>query len=162
MAVSPNAAGKWTNYPTTFYDPKYPITGAKQFFSGEAGFYSTAEDSAKFLQMYLNNGKLNGIRLLSRTTIKGIMANQTGTLFPDNSKSFYGLAFLVTTKKGAVAVGNRSLRSFCCSGYFNTSYFADLEEKIIGILLKQTQNIKKDDTRWKFPVLVGQRIDDWP
>jgi CubicO group peptidase (beta-lactamase class C family) len=160
VAVQTNVAGKWTNYPTTFYDPKYPITGAKQFFSGGAGLSSTAEDYAKFLQMYLNNGELNGIRLLSRSTIKVIMANQIGDLFPDNPKSFYGLAFQVQTNKGAGAGGNGSPGTFSWGGYFNTSYFADPEEQIIGILLKQTQRIKNDDTRWKFPILVGQSIDD--
>jgi CubicO group peptidase (beta-lactamase class C family) len=160
VAVQTNAEGKWTNYPTTFYDPNYPITGAKQFFSGGAGLSSTAEDYAKFLQMYLNNGELNGIRLLSRTTIKVIMANQIGDLFPSNSKSIYGLAFKVQTKKGEGAGGNGSVGTFSWGGYFNTSYFADPEEQIIGILLKQTQKIKKDDTRWKFSVLVGQSIDD--
>jgi CubicO group peptidase (beta-lactamase class C family) len=158
--VQTNVAGKWTNYPTTFYDPKYPISGAKQFFSGGAGLSSTAEDYAKFLQMYLNNGELNGIRLLSRSTIKVIMANQIGDLFPDNPKSFYGLAFQVQTNKGAAAGGNGSPGTFSWGGYFNTSYFADPEEQIIGILLKQTQRIKNDDTRWKFPILVGQSIDD--
>jgi CubicO group peptidase (beta-lactamase class C family) len=160
VAVQTNVAEKWTNYPTTFYDPKYPITGAKQFFSGGAGLSSTAEDYAKFLQMYLNNGELNGIRLLSRTTIKVIMANQIGDLFPENPKAIYGLAFRVQTKKGAGAGGNGSLGTFSWGGYFNTSYFADPEEQIIGILLKQTQRIKNDDTRWKFPILVGQSIDD--
>jgi CubicO group peptidase (beta-lactamase class C family) len=160
VAVQTNAEGKWTNYPTTFYDPNYPITGAKQFFSGGAGLSSTAEDYAKFLQMYLNNGELNGIRLLSRTTIKVIMANQIGDLFPSNSKSIYGLAFRVQTKKGEGAGGNGSVGTFSWGGYFNTSYFADPEEQIIGILLKQTQKIKKDDTGWKFSVLVGQSIDD--
>jgi CubicO group peptidase (beta-lactamase class C family) len=160
VAVQTNAEGKWTNYPTTFYDPNYPITGTKQFFSGGAGLSSTAEDYAKFLQMYLNNGELNGIRLLSRTTIKVIMANQIGDLFPSNSKSIYGLAFRVQTKKGEGAGGKGSIGTFSWGGYFNTSYFADPEEQIIGILLKQTQKIKKDDTGWKFSVLVGQSIDD--
>jgi CubicO group peptidase (beta-lactamase class C family) len=161
VAVQTNAAGKWTNYPTTFYDPNYPITGAKQFFSGGAGLSSTAEDYAKFLQMYLNKGELNGLRLLSRTTIKVIMANQTGTLFPFNPESFfYGLAFAVTSKKGEGTGGNGSLETFRWGGYFNTFYFADPEEQIIGILLKQTRNIKKDDTDWKFSILVGQSIDD--
>ena len=43
--------GNWITYPTTFYDPDYPKTGAKSFFSGGAGLSSTTEDYAKFLQM---------------------------------------------------------------------------------------------------------------
>lgn len=160
VAVQTNEKGKWTNYPTTFYDPNYPIKGAKQFFSGGAGLSSTAEDYAKFLQMYLNNGELNGTRLLSRTTIKTIMANQIGDLWGEDPDAFYGLAFMVQTEKGEGSGGNGSDGTFSWGGYFNTSYFADPEEQIIGILLKQTQKIKSDDTGWKFSVLVGQSIDD--
>ncbi len=160
VAVQTNEKGKWTNYPTTFYDPNYPIKGAKQFFSGGAGLSSTAEDYAKFLQMYLNNGELNGTRLLSRTTIKTIMANQIGDLWGEDPDAFYGLAFMVQTEKGEGSGGNGSDGTFSWGGYFNTSYFADPEEQIIGILLKQTQKIKSDDTGWKFSDLVGQSIDD--
>ncbi|MFB0903950.1 MAG: serine hydrolase domain-containing protein, partial [Nonlabens sp.] len=160
VAVQTKEEGKWTNYPTTFYDPNYPIKGAKQFFSGGAGLSSTAADYAKFLQMYLNNGELNGIRVLSRTTIKTIMANQIGDLWGKDPEAFYGLAFMVQTEKGEGSGGNGSDATFSWGGYFNTSYFADPEEQIIGILLKQTQKIKSDDTGWKFPILVGQSIDD--
>ena len=160
VAVQTKEKGKWINYPTTFYDPNYPIKGAKQFFSGGAGLSSTAEDYATFLQMYLNNGELNGTRLLSRTTIKTIMANQIGDLWGEDPDAFYGLAFMVQTEKGEGSGGNGSDGTFSWGGYFNTSYFADPEEQIIGILLKQTQKIKSDDTGWKFSVLVGQSIDD--
>ena len=66
----------WESFPTTFYDPDYPKTGAKTFFSGGAGLSSTAEDYAKFLQMYLNGGSYNGTQFLSSTTIETIMSNQ--------------------------------------------------------------------------------------
>ena len=160
VAVQTKEDGKWINYPITFYDPNYPITGAKTFFSGGAGLSSTAEDYAKFLQMYLNNGELNGTRLLSRTTIRTIMANQIGDLWGEDPKAYYGLAFMVQTEKGEGEGGNGSDGTFSWGGYFNTSYFADPEEQIIGILLKQTQKIKSDDTGWKFGILVGQSIDD--
>ncbi|MFZ9189287.1 MAG: serine hydrolase domain-containing protein, partial [Algoriphagus sp.] len=55
--------GKWQEYPVTFYDPAYPKTGARTFFSGGAGLSSTTEVYAKFLQMYLNGGSYNGVRL---------------------------------------------------------------------------------------------------
>ena len=68
---------KWMRFTnSTYYDPDYPIKGAKVFFSGGGGLSSTAKDYATFLQMYLNNGELNGVRLLSRTTVQFIMANQ--------------------------------------------------------------------------------------
>ncbi len=150
---------EWVGYPVTFYDPSYPINGAKRFFSGGAGLSSTALDYAKFLQMYLNQGELNGIRLLSRTTVDVIMSNQIGNLWNDNG-SYYGLAFGVTTPKGQARGGRGSTGTFDWGGYFNTQYFADPEEKLIGILMKQTQGPVNDQTSWKFRQLVGQAIDD--
>jgi CubicO group peptidase (beta-lactamase class C family) len=160
VSVQTKENGKWINYPTTFYDPNYPVKGARQFFSGGAGLSSTAKDYAKFLQMYVNNGELNGTRLLSRTTVKMMMSNQIGNLWGIDSKEFYGLAFMVQSKKGEAFGGNGSDGTFSWGGYFNTQYFADPKEQIIGILLKQTQKIKPEDSGWKFSVLVGQSIDD--
>jgi CubicO group peptidase (beta-lactamase class C family) len=160
VAVQTKEEDKWINYPVTFYDPDYPIKGAKQFLSGGAGLCSTAEDYAKFLQMYLNKGELNGKRLLSRTTVNVIMGNQIGDLWGENPDSFHGLAFMVQTQKGEDKGGSGSKGTFSWGGYFNTSYFADPEEQIIGIILKQTRNINSDQTGWKFKILVEQSIDD--
>ena len=149
----------WINYPTTFYDPNYPVKGAKRFFSGGAGLSSTAKDYATFLQMYLNNGELNGVRILSRTTIQFMMANQIADLL-GNSGTYYGLAFGVIDQKGQDMGGRGSSGTFQWGGYFNTQYFADPKEKIIGILMKQTQGTRSDNTGWKFRQLVGQAVDD--
>ena len=151
---------KWIRYSTTtYYDPDYPIKGAKTFFSGGGGLSSTAKDYAAFLQMYLNNGELNGIRLLSRTTVQFIMANQIGDLWGD-SGAYYGLAFGVLNQQGQDMGGRGSVGTFFWGGYFNTQYFADPKENVIGILFRQTQNIGIDETGWKFRQLVGQTIDD--
>lgn len=152
--------GEWVRYPVTFYDPDYPIKGAKRFFSGGAGLSSTAQDYATFLQMYLNGGELNGIRILSRTTIQFMMSNQIGDLFGENASRYYGLAFGVINDKGQSLGGRGSVGTFGWGGYFNTQYFADPKEKIIGVLMKQTQGPLSDDTGWKFRLLVGQAVDD--
>lgn len=160
VSVQKKENEKWIPYPTTFYDPNYPITGAKRFYSGGAGLSSTAKDYATFLQMYLNNGELNGIRLLSRTTVQFIMANQIGDLFGDSAGSYYGIAFGVLNQNGQDKGGSGSVGTFDWGGYFNTQYFADPKEKIIGILMKQTQGNSGDNTGWKFRQLVGQAVDD--
>jgi len=151
--------GEWHRYPATFYNPDYPIKGAKRFFSGGAGLSSTAKDYATFLQMYLNKGELKGIRILSRTTIHTIMANQIGDTwgYPDK---YFGLAHAVVTAKGQDKGGEGSVGTFDWGGYFNTLYFADPEEDIIGILMKQTQGNVTDETGWKFRLLVEQAVDD--
>ena len=159
VSVQKQENGKWVRYPVTFYDTDYPIKGARRFFSGGAGLSSTARDYATFLQMYLNGGELNGVRILSRTTVQAIMGNQTGDLFGDGVEH-YGLAFGVVTSKGQDAGGEGSEGTFSWGGYFNTQYFADPVEQTIGILMKQTQGPVNDKTDWKFRLLVNQAIDD--
>jgi CubicO group peptidase (beta-lactamase class C family) len=151
--------GKWEKYPVTFYDTDYPVKGAKRFFSGGAGLSSTAKDYATFLQMYLNKGELNGVRLLSRTTVRTIMANQIGDIWKDGPKN-YGLAFGVVNQKGEDSGGLGSEGTFDWGGYFNTQYFADPEEQVIGILMKQTQGTSNDNTAWKFRQMVFSAVDD--
>lgn len=152
--------GQWIRYPAPyFYDPAYPLKGARSFFSGGAGLSSTAKDYATFLQMYLNQGELNGVRLLSRTTIRAIMANQIGELRVAPGEH-YGLAFGVINENGEALGGQGSAGTFEWGGYFNTQYFADPEEQLIGILMKQTRGSSGDQTAWKFRHLVGQSVDD--
>jgi CubicO group peptidase (beta-lactamase class C family) len=160
VSVQKPENGSWSRYPVTFYDPDYPIKGAKRFLPGGAGLSSTAKDYATFLQMYLNGGELNGKRILSRTTIQSIMANQIGNLLGENSDIYYSLAFGVVTQKGQDNGGTGSKGSFGWGGYFNTQYFADPVEKTIGILMKQTQDANLDDTDWKFRILVNQAVAD--
>jgi CubicO group peptidase (beta-lactamase class C family) len=158
VAVQQKVNGKWEKYPLTFYDTDYPIKGAKSFFSGGAGLSSTIKDYATFLQMYLNGGEYNGVRLLSRTTVNVILSNQVGDILGEDSK--YGLAFGLVTEKGQNKGGKGSTSTFDWGGYFNTQYFADPKENIIGLIFKQTQGPVNDQTGWKFRQLVFQTIDD--
>ena len=159
VSVQHKVDNVWKRYPVTFYDPDYPVKGAKRFFSGGAGLSSTAKDYATFLQMYLNGGELNGVRLLSRTTVQSIMGNQAGDLFWDKDK-YYGLAFSVLQKSGQDKGGLSSEGTFEWGGYFSTSYFADPKEKIVGILMRQHQGKTNDNTEKAFRMLVGQAVDD--
>ena len=159
VSIQTKENGHWTNFPTTFYDPDYPIKGAKTFYSGGAGLSSTASDYATFLQMYLNEGEYGGVRILSRTTIEMMMANQIGDLLGDVGRH-YGLAFGIVDDRGQAMGGAGSKGTFDWGGYFNTQYFADPNEEVIGILMKQTRNIEGDYTGWKFRQLVFQTIDD--
>ena len=119
---------------------------------------SPAKDYATFLQMYLNGGELNGKRFLSRTTVQSMMGNQVGDLRGDIEQ--YGLAFGLLTDKGQDKGGKGSEGTFSWGGYFNTQYFADPKENVIGIIMKQTQGPVSDNTGWRFRQLVGQAVDD--
>ena len=74
------------------------------FESGGGGLVSTASDYARFLQMLLNNGTLNGVRLLSRKTIELMTADHLGPITgaPDLLLPGYGfgLGFAVRLHAG--------------------------------------------------------------
>jgi CubicO group peptidase (beta-lactamase class C family) len=160
VAVQEPKNGQWTRFPVTFYDTDYPIKGAKTFYSGGAGLSSTAKDYATFLLMYLNGGELGGKRFLSRKTIETIMANQIGEIWGgDKGNTHYGLAFGVFNKPNEAKGGQGSEGTFEWGGYFNTNYFADPKEKIIGVIMKQTQN-SNDNLNTLFRQMIYQSIDD--
>ncbi|WP_114752428.1 serine hydrolase domain-containing protein [Pleomorphovibrio marinus] len=159
VAIQQQVDGEWKNYPNTFYDVNYPVKGAKRFFSGGAGLSSTVKDYAAFLQLYLNGGEYNGKRLLSKTTIATIMADQTGDLYGGEDQ-YHGLAFGVNAIGEEAKGGSGSEGTFYWGGYFNTQYFADPKEKIIGLIFKQTRGPSNDNTSWKFKQMVMSAVDD--
>ncbi len=58
-------------------DPeKSPYLKAPKFFSGGGGLVSTARDYARFCQMMLNGGELDGTRLLKAETVAAMTRNQ--------------------------------------------------------------------------------------
>jgi CubicO group peptidase (beta-lactamase class C family) len=136
----------------------FPIIGTKTLYSGGGGLSSTAMDYAKFLQMYLNGGEYNGIRILSRKTIEAMMAYQSVDLYP-NEGVYQGLGFVVCTDKTAGRGGIGSPGTFNWGGAFNTDYFADPKENIIGIIMKQTYG-SSESTTWIFRQMVYSLLDD--
>ena len=70
-----------------------------KFESGGGGLTSTATDYMKFVQMHLNDGELNGVRILSEAAVAQMRANQLpkavaniGQLYPGN---VFGLDFAI-------------------------------------------------------------------
>src|SRR5687768_15905555 len=89
------------------------------YFSGGAGLSSTVEDYAKFLQLFLNNGEYNGVRLLGRKTVELMLIDQLPEL--DNE---FGLGFGLETAKNDFR-SPVSAGSFSWGGAFSTQYWAD-------------------------------------
>ncbi|MDX1286229.1 MAG: serine hydrolase, partial [Draconibacterium sp.] len=86
--------------------------------------------------------------------------NQFTTVWGDDADNFYGLAFQVITERGSAKGAEGYAGRFGWGGYFNTQYFADPTDKILGVIMKQTQGNTGDQTGWKFQQLVFQTIDD--
>jgi CubicO group peptidase (beta-lactamase class C family) len=160
VKVQTKTDNTWVHFTDTFYDVDYPIKGAKSFFSGGGGLSSTARDYAMFLQFYLNKGIANGQRLLSRKTIESAMMNQVQDLRGRDSNESHGLAFGLVNTMGASKSGLGSEGTFTWGGYFNTNYFADPKENLIGVILKQTQRIDDKNNSGRIRALAIQAIVD--
>jgi len=74
-------------------NPRYPVAGAKTYFSGGAGLSSTAHDYGRFLHMLLNDGELDGVRILSRKSVE-LMHTARADMDEDQVADF-GLGFAV-------------------------------------------------------------------
>ncbi len=54
---------------------------------GGGGLLSTAADYGRLLQMLLNGGELDGVRLLSPKTVELATSNVVGTLYDEKAAS---------------------------------------------------------------------------
>lgn len=143
--------------PSVVYDgvqPDYPLSNGS-YFSGGAGLSSTTEDYAKFLQLFLNRGEYNGVRLLSRKTVELMLTNQ---LQPSMTNQF-GLGFGLETEKND-AGSILSVGSFSWGGAFNTHYWADPKEKLVGLIFTNMYNSPYWNLGDKYKVLTYQAITD--
>lgn len=124
------------------------------YFSGGAGLSSTVEDYAKFLQLFLNKGEFNGVRLLSRKTVELMLTDQLPEMDMD-----FGLAFGLETEKNDYR-SPVSQGTFSWGGAFSTQYWADPKENLIGVLYTNIYNNPHGHIAEKFKVLTYQAIID--
>lgn len=135
-------------------NPDYPKL-AGTYYSGGAGLSSTVEDYARFLQMFLNKGEFNGVRLISRKTVELMLTNQ----MPADANPF-GLGFSLETPVNDAA-SPLSLGSFSWGGIFNTQYWADPKEEMIALIYTNLYNTKGARSLGdKFKALTYQAIND--
>jgi len=143
--------------PSVIYDkvdPNYPNTAGK-YFSGGAGLSSTVEDYAKFLQMVLNKGEYNGVRLLSRKTVELMLTNQLQSPIAEKVGLGFGLETAENDYKSPFTIG-----SFSWGGAFSTNYWADPKEKLIALIYTNIYSNKHGELMEKYKALVYQSIID--
>jgi CubicO group peptidase (beta-lactamase class C family) len=129
------------------------------FFSGAGGLVSTAADYFRFCQMSLNGGQLNGVRLLSRKSIELMTSNQIGNL-PYRPYQFghrFGLGYRLQTDLGASGLLS-SVGSYGWDGAYQTHFWVDPKEELIGILMVQIQ--QAPGIRQQFQLLASAAIVD--
>ncbi|MEV8521001.1 serine hydrolase domain-containing protein [Dyella marensis] len=124
----------------------HPGARLNAYASGAGGLYSTAADYARFAQMLLDGGTLEGHTLLKRKTVELMLRNQLTMLDPPvnqfNAGEGFGLGGYVVldpVRRGQPG----SAGQFGWSGAASTYYMIDPHEGLLAILL--LQHLPHDD-----------------
>ncbi len=130
--------------------------------SGGGGLVSTTMDYARFCQMLLNGGTLDGTRIIGRKTLE-LMASDhlapgvkiQGTLVPPGHG--FGLGFAVRTTPG-IASFPGSVGQFFWSGMGGTFFWIDPKEELFAVFMSQAPG-QREYTRTLMRNLVYAAID---
>jgi CubicO group peptidase (beta-lactamase class C family) len=138
------------------------VKSAPKFESGGGGLASTAADYARFLQMMLNLGRLDGVRFLSRKTIELMTADHLGPITgaPDLLLPGYGfgLGFAIRLQPGISHVPG-SVGQYFWGGLAGTTFWVDPVEQLFAIMMIQAPG-QRDYFRTLFRDLVYAAFDD--
>jgi len=137
------------------------VDGPRASFSGGAGLLSTAADYARFLQMLLNGGELDGERILSRKTVELMVADHAGDqLTEDWAKGLgFGLGFHVVIDVGAAGAPS-SVGEYGWGGAYHSTYWVDPTEELVVVYFTQIIPGRGLDDHGKLRSLVYQAIVD--
>lgn len=131
------------SFGNTVMSPMTSYHTGKKYFSGGAGLTSTAQDYARFAQMLLNGGVLDGTRLLSPKTVELMTTSHTLDLHLENTTTpvmgpgaEWGLGFKITSELGA-SQNLGSVGMYGWSGIYGTFFWVDPKEKLVGVMMVQ-------------------------
>mgnify|MGYP001284669258 CR=1 FL=1 len=116
-----------------------PHESAGTYFSGGAGLHSTLRDYSRFCQFLIREGELDGVRLVSPTTIRSMRSNQIGKLYMDIDGSQvdrFGLGFGIIEDIGKQPF-LATEGTYYWGGAYNTAYFLDPTHQIYGVMMTQ-------------------------
>ena len=119
--------------------------------AGDGGLCSTARDYGCFLRMLLNDGELDGTRVLSAESVAALATNQIGDAVAgrwgvgipqitnagdasDGGTAGHGLGGIVS---GVDSPGRRSAGTLSWAGIFNTYYWVDRSRGVAGAIFTQ-------------------------
>jgi CubicO group peptidase (beta-lactamase class C family) len=111
-----------------------------KFPAPEGGLFSTAGDMARFHQMLLNKGTLNGQRILSAAAVEAMTSSQTGSMKAGFAPGVgHGFGFEVVRETLGTFRYN-SIGSFVKGGAYRTYGWVDPAKDLVGIIFMQRTN----------------------
>lgn len=133
--------------------------------SGGGGAVSTASDYMRFIQMLLNGGELDGVRILGPKTVAYMTADHLGSKIVnrittmDPSCEGYGFGLGVAVRLGTGVAGvTGSAGDWYWSGVFGTYYWVDPIEQMAVVFMAMAPGMIRLRYRALLRVLVLQAI----
>jgi CubicO group peptidase (beta-lactamase class C family) len=103
-----------------------------------AGMSGTIGDYARFLQMLLNEGELDGARVLRAETVRQMTQNATGNMRTIRGPGWgFTLGFGIVTDPAA-AKTRLPAGSYGWGGIYGTQFWIDPTNRVVGIVMTQT------------------------
>ena len=134
------------------------VKGPKKSFSGGAGILSTAIDYARFLQMMLSGGELDGKQILSPKTVELMTVDHLVNKQVEEGVGF-GLGFSVLKDLGARGTPG-SIGEFGWGGAYHSTYWVDPQKQLVVVYFTQLLPAKNIDDHGKLRTLIYQAIMD--
>jgi len=135
-----------------------PLASKLGGIAGDAGLFSTARDLARFCQMFLQRGSLNGVEVFRSDTV----ALMTSPQSPDGKPNIRGFGWDIQSTYSSVKGSFFSAMSYGHTGYTGTSLWIDPETQTFLIIL--TNRVHPDgkgnvkDLRTELANIVGRRF----
>ena len=135
------------------------VTAPPRYESGGGGGVSTTDDYVRFAQMLLDGGRLDGVRLLSRTTVAFMASDHLGRIADSHRTPGYtfGLGFRVRKDVGLDGQSG-SVGEYSWAGAGGTYFWIDPKEELIAILMTQAPGPSRTYYRQLFKELVQQAL----
>jgi CubicO group peptidase (beta-lactamase class C family) len=123
--------------------PELAYAEPPRFLSGGDGLVSTAADYARFCQMLLNGGELDGVRVLSRATVALMLADHlpgkprpfpAGFPAPQGISMALGGATIIDSALTGLLL---SRGTYSWGGGAGTQFWIDRAEDLIGVFMVQ-------------------------
>jgi CubicO group peptidase (beta-lactamase class C family) len=119
------------------HDPTARLMGG---VAGHAGLFTTAADLARFARMLLNNGKLDGVRVLKPETVRAMIAVQT----PPALTTKRGFGWDIDSSYSGLRGEIFPVGSYGHTGWTGTSIWIDPASRTFVIFLSNRNHPTKD------------------
>jgi CubicO group peptidase (beta-lactamase class C family) len=154
--------------------PIADVRSQPKWLSGGGGMVSTASDYVRFSQMLLNDGELDGVRLLSPEVVAFMASDHLppdiafsrdmlqifeplGIAATPRSGQSFGLGFMVRTYRGEhPTLGEPG--EFYWNGAWGTAFFIDPKKRLVAVLMLQVPLLQAAHYQLLFHNLVYQAL----